>query len=76
MKGNINMKINELNIIAPKDPINVNFNASNPLPCNRYLWPGKTPNACAESGAPRNIEGIESRKECVIDIEIMKTINE
>lgn len=70
------MKSNELNIIAPSEPINVSFSASNPLPFNKYLCPGKTPNAWAESGAPKKIEGIESKNVWVIDIAIIKTINE
>ena len=65
-----------LRINAPKDPIIVNLSAINPFPFRRYLWPGNTPKAVAASGAPRNIEGIESRKVCVTDIEIMKTASD
>ena len=57
---------------APKLPMTVSFNANNPFPFSKNLCPGRTPNACAESGAPRKILGIASRNVWVTDIEIMK----
>lgn len=60
-------------IKASSEPITVNLTASKPFPSNNSLWPGRTPNAMSASGAPRNIEGIGSRKLWVTAIEIIKT---
>ena len=65
--------INKMAIKDSKEPITVNLTASYPFPCNNNLWPGKTLKAISESGAPRNIEGIESKKVCVTAIDIIKT---
>jgi len=58
---------------APKEPIKVSFTAINPNPFSKYLWPGNTPNAEADSGAPRKIEGIKSKKVCVTAIATINT---
>ena len=55
------------------DPMTVSLTASKPLPCNRSLWPGSTAKAESASGAPKYIEGIESRKVWVTDIEMINT---
>jgi hypothetical protein len=60
---------------APKEPIKVNFTAINPKPFSKYLCPGKTPNADADSGAPKKIEGIKSRNVWVTAIATMNTHN-
>lgn len=72
MGKNKGKKITESKI-APKLPINVNLTAIKPCPCKSILCPGSTPRAVSDSGAPKKIEGIESIKECVTDIEIIKT---
>ena len=59
------------NKTAPKLPITVSFNANNPSPFSRNLWPVSPPSAWAESGAPRNIIGIASRNVWVTDIDII-----
>ena len=53
------------NKIPPKLPITHNFIASNPLPSNNNLCPGKTPNTVDSSGAPSKIEGIKLIKELI-----------
>jgi len=61
-------------ISAKKLPIKVNITASYPLPSRSILCPGRTERALSPpSGAPKNIEGIESKKVCVIAIEIINT---
>lgn len=60
-------------IIPKYPPIVANLTASYPLPSNNKLCPGRIDNAVDSSGAPRNIEGIKSRKECVIDMDTIKT---
>jgi len=62
-----------LKTTAPKLPITVSFTAINPNPFNKYLCPGKTPKTVASFGAPKNIDGIQSRKVCVTDIAIINT---
>jgi len=52
--------------IAIDEPIRVSFIASWPSPFIRNLCPGKTPSAVSSSGAPRNIDGMKSRKVWVI----------
>ena len=54
---------------ASEDPIKVNITASKPFPSNNNLCPGRIDRDIEGSGAPKNIEGIESRKVFVIDIE-------
>ena len=61
------------NINAERDPIIVNKIASCPFPSRSSLCPGKTDKAIDGSGAPRYIEGIESKKVWVTAIAIMKT---
>jgi hypothetical protein len=51
----------------------VSFTAIKPKPFSKYLCPGKTPNAEADSGAPRKIEGIKSRNVWVTAIATIKT---
>ncbi len=58
---------------AKSEPITVSFTASNPFPSNNNLCPGNTPMAISASGAPRKIEGMESRNVCVTAIDIIKT---
>lgn len=75
MKIKIGMKIRII-IKAMREPYNVRTTASWPLPCLRSSWPGRTERNESSSGAPRNIEGIKSRKECVTAIATMKITNE
>ena len=58
-------------INAIRLPINVRITPSYPLPSNNNLCPGKTDSAVLASGAPKNIEGIVSKKVWVIAIEII-----
>ena len=50
----------------PNDPSNVYVIAWCPSPWCKSLCPGNTLSACASSGAPKYIDGIESKKEWVI----------
>ena len=61
-------------IIANELPIRVKRTACCPFLFNNMLWPGKIDKTESSSGAPRNIEGIKSRKVWVIDIATMNTI--
>ena len=56
-----------------KLPITVNFMASYAFPSKRSLCPGSTDKAVSASGAPKKIDGIKSKKEWVIAIEIINT---
>ena len=58
-----------------KAPCNANIEASYPLPSCKSWCPGRTERKVSSSGAPRNIEGIKSRKVCVIDSATMKSAN-
>ena len=49
-------------IIANELPIRVKRTACCPFLFNNMLWPGKIDKTESSSGAPRNIEGIKSRK--------------
>ncbi len=59
-------------ISAPRLPIIVSFTAINPFPLNKYLCPGNTPSAVADSGAPRNMLGMTSKNVWVVAIAMMK----
>ena len=59
-------------VMAIVDPRIVSFIARWPSPCIRSSWPGRTPNPVSSSGAPRNIDGIKSRKVWVIAMDVMK----
>ena len=59
-------------MIIPKIvPIVESLTASYPLPCNKRLCAGKIVNALLSSGAPKNVEGMKSKKVCVIAIAII-----
>ena len=58
-------------IIASVEPISVRRIASCPRPLSKKLCPGRTLRTVSSSGAPRNIEGMKSRKVWVIAIETM-----
>ena len=45
-----------------REPIIVKKTASYPFPCKRNLCPGSMERTTSESGAPRKIEGIVSKK--------------
>ena len=47
-------------IIPARQPTEVNFIASYPLPSSSRRWPGKILRAVSCSGAPKNIEGRKS----------------
>ena len=67
VNGNRAMTINK----DIEEPINERTTASKPLPCINNLWPGKIEIEVDVSGAPRKIDGIESRKVFVIAIDRM-----
>jgi len=56
-----------------RQPVSAYLEASYPLPSRRNLCPGRTESADS-SGAPRNTEGIKSRKVWAIDMLVMNTI--
>lgn len=71
MGERINVKIIPIN-----DPIAASLAASYPLPFINNLCPGRTESAVDSSGAPKNIEGMKSRKEWTMAIETMNTARE
>lgn len=58
--------------IAIVEPMRVSFRALCPCPSRRSSCPGRTERAVSSDGAPRNIDGMKSRKVWVIAIDIMK----
>ncbi len=60
-----------INITPRTPPYKVKINASYPFPWSNNLCPGNTDNEVSSSGAPKKIDGIKSRKVCVIDIATM-----
>ena len=67
VNGNNAMTINN----DIEEPINERTTASKPLPFISNLWPGKTEIEVDVSGAPRKIDGIESRNVFVIAMDKM-----
>jgi len=62
--------------IAEIEPYKVSTIASWALPCFSIWCPGSIERKVSSSGAPKNTDGIKSKKVCVIAIEAMKTTNE
>ncbi len=60
--------------IAYALPCVVNTIAGNPSPFFRNLCPGRIPSSVSVSGHPKKIEGMKSRKVCVIAIAVMNVI--